>query len=210
MKKENFFVKHKWTILISFIIVLIALSLSGILKKIDLLINQKIILLYAPLFDNIMFSFINLTNPINAIILTIIILVSLILLKRYNYFIIFCIGLGISFFAEYLIKPIIQRARPENALISLTDYSFPSGHAVISAFIFTFLIYTFKRDIKNIILKNIFIIFCIFAFLFIGFSRIYTNVHWFSDVISGFVFGIFSLFLSIELIKLYKSLNNHR
>jgi membrane-associated phospholipid phosphatase len=38
-------------------------------------------------------------------------------------------------------------------------------------------------------------------FILIGFSRVYLNVHWFSDVIAGFALGLFWLTFLILLFK---------
>jgi len=114
----------------------------------------------------------------------------------------FGLGAGLSF--ESIIKIILQRVRPENALIKISEYSFPSGHATVSIIFFSILLYSFKEDIKNKVLKNIFIISNIIIILLIGFSRIYLNVHWFSDVIGGFSLGLFLLTLLVLIFKIVK------
>jgi undecaprenyl-diphosphatase len=110
-------------------------------------------------------------------------------------------GLGGGLLLETLIKLIVQRARPENSLITETGFSFPSGHATMSLILFTLLLLTFKNDIKNNALKWVFIVCNITLILLIGLSRIYLNVHWFSDVIGGFALGLFWLTLLILVFK---------
>jgi len=84
----------------------------------------------------------------------------------------------------YIIKHIILRTRPINEIIQQTNFSFPSGHAAISIVLFGFLVVSFwnrKRYISYLL--GILI-------LLIGFSRIYLNVHWLTDVIGGYLIGI--------------------
>jgi len=109
---------------------------------------------------------------------------------------------------EVLTKVIIHRARPENALIEVSGYSFPSGHATMAIIFFSLLLYSFKDDIKNKALKNIFIASNIIFFLIIGLSRVYLNVHWFSDVLAGFGLGLFWLTLLILIFKIIIASSN--
>lgn len=96
-----------------------------------------------------------------------------------------------GFFTEYLIKIAVHRPRPEGALMALKDYSFPSGHSTMTTIFFLSIIFAFRREIKNIILRNSFIAVNVIALLLVGFSRIYLNVHWVTDVLAGFSLGLF-------------------
>ena len=101
--------------------------------------------------------------------------------------------------AMYLFKEIIQRARPLNSLISEASFSFPSGHALISLIFFGFLIYLAMKNIKSKRSKTIISVILIALIIIIGISRIILNVHWFSDVIAGFLLGLFLLFSGLAI-----------
>jgi len=82
----------------------------------------------------------------------------------------------------FVIKNIIQRARPENLLEK--DYSFPSLHATASILLYGWLslqLWKQGRRRKAIAL--------LILPLLISFSRIYLGVHWFSDVLGGLLLG---------------------
>ncbi len=101
-------------------------------------------------------------------------------------------------------KEIFQRARPSNFLIQETNFAFPSGHATIAVVFLGLITYLFlkKHSQKQITILTISLI------LFIGFTRIYLRVHWFTDVIAGFILGSVILFISIKLFEKYKHLTS--
>src|SRR3989338_2551285 len=63
--------------------------------------------------------------------------------------------------------------------------------AIIGAVVFfSLLIYLFGKNIKNTFIRWSFIAGNIFLILLIGYTRIYLNAHWFTDVIAGFALGL--------------------
>ena len=93
---------------------------------------------------------------------------------------------GIYAFVNYLIKVIVQRSRPGNALVYQNGYSFPSGHTMASVALFMTLIYFVDRNKKlSNKVKTFIVIICIIATALVCLSRIYLAVHYASDVIAG-------------------------
>ncbi|MFH1657262.1 MAG: phosphatase PAP2 family protein [bacterium] len=82
-----------------------------------------------------------------------------------------------------------------------TNSSFPSGHMASSIAALVIIAYLFKIPLKWIIILSTLI-------LFLGFARIYTGMHYFSDVIGGILVGLFSSALIIWLDKQITFLNN--
>ncbi len=77
--------------------------------------------------------------------------------------------------------------------------SFPSGHAQGSASIWTYLAY--------IVAKPIFWVFAIFIVILISFSRLYTGLHWPSDVMAGLLIGVLITVIAIKLSPLVERLD---
>ena len=102
------------------------------------------------------------------------------------------------------LKTLFHRHRPELPLLkALTNYSFPSGHA-LSSFIFcSVLIYLIDKGPLDIKWKWLFSILLILLSMAIGISRIVLRYHYASDVLAGFCLGfawvIFSLWLERKL-----------
>lgn len=91
------------------------------------------------------------------------------------------------------LKNIIREPRPNvSALVTETSYSFPSGHALNSAVFYLLLIYLFK--IKNKYAAWLLI-------LLIGISRIYLGVHYYWDIIGGWIIGYGIYKISLKLFR---------
>lgn len=111
------------------------------------------------------------------------------------------INLIVIFILNRIIKVIIARPRPNILrIIEEGGYSFPSGHAMVSMAYYGLLIYLIQKKIKSKQLKYILIAILIVLILGIGISRIYLGVHYFTDVIGGFIISILYL---IALIAIY-------
>jgi len=101
-----------------------------------------------------------------------------------------------------LLKYLFIRNRPTfNVLVNESGYSFPSGHSMISIVFYGYLIYLIYRFISNKKVKWLLISLLSIIIIIIGFSRIYLGVHYASDVIGGFCFGISYLIIYIDIVK---------
>ncbi|MEI7719121.1 MAG: phosphatase PAP2 family protein, partial [archaeon] len=98
----------------------------------------------------------------------------------------------------YLLKHLFVRIRPTMVFTSVGGYSFPSGHALIAVVLFGSLIY-FSFRIKSISVKISLIVFSYLGILVLGLSRVYLNVHWFSDILGGFFLGATVLLVGIVM-----------
>lgn len=171
------------------------------ITRVDVWVNAKMVLLWNPLLNKLMVTITTIANPVRLLIASIVLLGVLVLKKKwyYSWLLFFSMTGGLLF--ELLVKLIIHRARPENALIAVSGYSFPSGHATMSLIFFSMVLYAFKNDIRNKALRGVFIAANIILFVLIGSSRVYLDVHWLSDVIAGFSLGLFWLTLMILIFK---------
>lgn len=112
-----------------------------------------------------------------------------------------CIALNLVlvFVLNRILKFIIARPRPQILrLVSEKGYSFPSGHAMVSMGFYGFLIYLIYKKVKNKKVKYPLIIILTLLVIAIGISRIYLGVHYFTDVIGGFIIAIIYLHLFIK------------
>lgn len=88
------------------------------------------------------------------------------------------------------LKHIFARSRPDILrLINETGYSFPSGHAMNNATLYTMLILLINRYVRNTHLKLTLSSICVALAVMIGCSRIYLGVHYAGDVLGGWLLG---------------------
>ncbi len=103
-----------------------------------------------------------------------------------------------------LLKLIFHRARPEFLKLTYANnFSFPSGHSMISIAFYGLLLYIYnKKNLYDGWQKVMVSALISFIILFIGISRIYLGVHYASDVIAGFVGGFAWLAAYIKFMNL--------
>ncbi|MFH0869495.1 MAG: phosphatase PAP2 family protein [archaeon] len=166
----------------------------------DQTINGQMALLQGPLLSKIMLIITNIGSTPCLLALSIAAIAYLAFRKRWPSALVLVIGMIGGLVLELSTKAIVHRIRPGNALLEVSNYSFPSGHATMAFVFFGLMIYLFKDDIKAKLWRNIFMTACAALTLLVGFSRIYFNVHWLSDVVGGFIIGAVWLAFIIPVI----------
>lgn len=88
-----------------------------------------------------------------------------------------------------VIKNIIERNRPLERVVEASGFSFPSGHAMNNMAIYLMLFFCIEPFCKTRLQKGISLAVLLIFPLMMGISRIYFNVHYFSDVVCGWCLG---------------------
>lgn len=90
------------------------------------------------------------------------------------------------------LKLLVDRPRPEYLLIGApsTSLSFPSGHALSAAILGGLLILLLVELVPSKPLRRGLQAIVLFLVLAIGASRVYLGLHWPSDVVGGYLFGV--------------------
>ena len=96
-----------------------------------------------------------------------------------------------------LLKSLFQRERPLDQLISVEGYSFPSGHAMSSMALSLALVIICWRTKMRWVIVGLAVVYV----LVVGFSRVYLNVHYVSDVLAGWVFSGLWVYLIYRLLR---------
>jgi undecaprenyl-diphosphatase len=100
------------------------------------------------------------------------------------------LGTPIAFLFCSLVKLVVHRPRPTEALIVVpTTFSFPSGHAAASTALFLTLALLAAQGERRTGPQRVIIAAGLGIALMVAWSRVYIGVHYFSDVIGGMLLG---------------------
>lgn len=144
------------------------------------------------------FKFVTFFAGVKFIIFVCILSFILYYYKRYKYCLWLLIIIVFSTLLNLFVKFIVGRDRPLMLywLVEESNYSFPSGHSMTAMVFYGFVCYLINRckiDKKYKVIVNC-LLYCLV--LLVGLSRIYLGVHYFSDVIGGYLYGLIVLFVS--------------
>ncbi len=113
-------------------------------------------------------------------------------------------GIGAFIFSEIL-TAIFQRTGPLGIYTVGNDkFTFPSGEALMAVVVYGFLTYLMIRHSKRIFVSFMSLAAPVTICSVIGFSLVYLNLQYPSDVLAGFVFGGIWLSLNIVLLEIYR------
>ena len=137
----------------------------------------------------------------SAYVLIFLAVISLFFIKKNEKYKFISINLVLSFLTNQLLKRVFRRSRPLfKHLVKEKGFSFPSGHAMVSFCFYGLIIYYIHKS--NLKYKKIYEVLLSIVIIIIGLTRIYLGVHYFSDIVGGFVFGLLYLLLFIRILKL--------
>jgi undecaprenyl-diphosphatase len=124
----------------------------------------------------------------------------LLLARRWLALLAFAATEALTPLAGNLLKHLVDRPRPINAMIHANGSSFPSGHAAYAGATTVALVLLFTSPGRRLV----FWLLAAFVTFLMAWSRTYLQVHWLSDGVSGALLGVgiaFVCFASAQLIR---------
>lgn len=178
--------------LVLFLILLILVKTnSTIVTSFDKFVQNLLLPITNPTNTRIVEKITYLGGPRIAAILSII--VSLYMFIRHN----FKAGiwsastLVIGNLINILAKNLIQRPRPNDKLVAIGGYSFPSGHTFGTALFIFFVVFLIVPQIKDVTLRRILTFLGFLWILIIALTRVYLHVHYPTDTIASVLLVLF-------------------
>ena len=178
-----------------FVGMLLSVQFSGSVLQLDLYISQHVSSLRIESWNKWVIALTNLNGMRESLLFSALLLSFLLYKKWYNDARFYLLVLAGSIVLFGTIKSMVKRVRPQMQLIDISGYSFPSGHSTMSMAMAMALYFIFVRKIEAAAGRVVLLAMSLLWPLMIGASRIYLNVHWFSDVIGGLGLGLFWVML---------------
>ena len=136
-----------------------------------------------------------------AIVCSAAVLIGLVLWRKRHYY--WVVALWLSVFGGVLLnrtlKLVFHRARPQfdDPILTLTSYSFPSGHTMIATVFWGALAAFVFAKSKSWRLRIIAGVVAITMIVLVAFSRVYLGAHYLSDVLAAMAEGLAWIALSM-------------
>ncbi|MEO6109954.1 MAG: phosphatase PAP2 family protein [Candidatus Saccharimonadales bacterium] len=152
-----------------------------------------------PFLDALFVCVTTIAGPIYLMFITIAILAFLLYKKkRLNALLVF-FGVGGATAANFILKLIFHRDRPAlwHRLVVETDFSFPSGHSMISMALIAsviIMLWNTRWRLTSLIVGT-------FVLLMIGASRLYLGVHYPTDVVAGWSIGLAWVIIVLFIVR---------
>lgn len=101
-----------------------------------------------------------------------------------------------------LLKYLFHRPRPffDDPILTLTSYSFPSGHTMLATVLYGVIAAYFVTNARRWQQRALILISAGLLILLVGFSRIYLGAHYLSDVLAAFAEGFAWLSLCLTVL----------
>ena len=152
---------------------------TGLIAVIDLYVYQFLHYFKSPFMTNM---FTTITHLGGFIGITAVIILIFLFNRR---FALSCLSLSVlQQILNNILKIIFKRPRPSvEHLVEVSNYSFPSGHAMAITCLYALIICYIYRSKPNY--RNVLTILCVLVIILVNLSRVYLGVHYFSDVFAG-------------------------
>ena len=143
----------------------------------------------------------------NATLIGFVVLVALALVVAKRYWAAFRVvfASGVGGLVVLGLKSLFARDRPLDQVIPATGYSFPSGHAFASTVFYGMMVYLVWRLTDKAWARALAAVLGPLAFVAIGLSRVYLNVHYLTDVVGGWLAGGAWLVASLLLVDVVET-----
>ena len=174
-----------------FAVMLVNVVYDGRVLMLDTWISGHMHLLREAWLDPIVKMITDINGILGAALFSVLVVVLFAWLKWYRD-IVFYLSVTLGATGVFvLVKQLVVRNRPGDAIIEISGYSFPSGHTTMATAMAFALYFILSGKTTSRTVKVCLFLLALGWSLLIALTRLYLGVHWFSDVVGGFGLGLF-------------------
>lgn len=128
--------------------------------------------------------------------------------RRWLELVVLVAGLALTIAGVNVMKDAVERPRPEGALVPVSGYSFPSGHAAYAA-VYPVLAIIAARVTSPLAARFALVASAVAVAALVGLSRVYLRTHYLSDVFGGWALGMSCFALCGALVLVFGHLRQN-
>lgn len=190
-------------------------SNAPLLHSLDVGIHDWCVTHRSPALNLFFVTMTTLGGPVVVSLIAAVVAVVLWIRRRRSASIFLVTTVALGYGLDLYLKHHYARARPDvtSAVRGAHGYSFPSGHAMGSAFFLGALVYLLIRTHKKTYVKVLFAIAAALLLAAVSCSRVYLGVHWPTDVVAGAGLGItwlIAMIIAQESLELVRGHRKHK
>jgi undecaprenyl-diphosphatase len=135
-------------------------------------------------------------------LITLVVVASLLRKRLKTWALAFSLSVAGGMLLNVLLKGLFERARPtfDTPILTLTSYSFPSGHTMLATTLYGALCAFVLSQVRGWPLRSLTIVAAASMIALVGFSRIYLGAHYLTDVLAAMLEGLAWLALVLTAI----------
>jgi len=162
------------------------------IPKFDDLVRAKVQSFASPSLTGALRVLTRLGSTVGLTVIGVVVIAVFLYMRRLRYIGLLLLAMAGQGVLQYSFKSIFERRRPQ----AMFDYvigdtpSFPSGHSIAATCFFGLLAYLISLNLTSTFQKIAVWSLAVIIILTVGFSRIYFDVHYPSDVIAGYLAGV--------------------
>ncbi|CAN5155959.1 hypothetical protein BH11PAT3_BH11PAT3_2510 [soil metagenome] len=185
------------------VIIIDGLFTGSDLAPFNLALEEALVHLRTPLLTDIMIIITNLGSPFTLSVVSLFIAMVIAIHKDTYDTLLFLVSMAISLISFTVLKNVIHLPRPSISIITLSSWSFPSGHATMATSFFFATAYSFFDRFKSTMWKIWLVTFCVLGAGIISFSRLYLGAHYALDVLAGIALGLLSVSFTVLVFNIF-------
>jgi undecaprenyl-diphosphatase len=185
------------------LLIIDGISTGNELTPFNTVVENVVVHFRTPILTEFFITVTNIGSPFILASLSLVLAIYL-LLRRDTYdALLYISAIALTVLTSTILKHTFQITRPIYGLVSLSSWSFPSGHATVSTAFFFATVYTFWGKIKSWPMRLLLLLGCITGAVLVSFSRLYLGVHYALDVLGGIALGLCSVSMIILIFNIF-------